>query len=284
MTDTKKKTGSPDFKGGYLGKVLRVDLTAGKISEEGLPPKETLKKFIGCWGLGLQYLYDMVPPGIHALDAENPMIFMTGPLTGLKLPGATNVTLAMKNYNTGFTVGRSHTHGWFGKRMKAAGLDGIIVTGKSDKPVYLAIHNDKAELRDAGHLWGKKDSHDTEDVVQAELGNTKASVAAIGPVGENLVVGGMICNDKNHSFSHSGGGSIMGSKKLKAIAIYGDQPIPVADPDKTEIHDEGLAHPDEAARPFRLLGPAGQHSSRRAIIAIGPRRRASAARTSWRTS
>ena len=171
-------------------------------------------------------------PEPSAVDPENPMIFMTGPLTGLRLPGATNVTLATKNYNTGFTVGRSHTHGWWGRNMKFAGFDGIIITGKSDKPVYLSIHNGKAELRDASHLWGKVDSHDAEDVIKEELNNPDASVAAIGPVGENLVVGGMICNDKNHSFSHSGGGSVMGSKNLKAIAIYGNQPIPVADPER----------------------------------------------------
>jgi aldehyde:ferredoxin oxidoreductase len=159
---------------------------------------------------------------------------MTGPLTGLKLPGATNVTLAMKITIQASPWAVPH-HGWFGRRMKAAGLDGIIVTGKSDKPVYLWIDNGKAELRDAGHLWGKKDSHETEGVIQSEIGNSKASVAAIGPAGENLVVGGMICNDKNHSFSHSGGGSVMGSKKLKAIAIYGDQHIPVADADKVKF-------------------------------------------------
>jgi len=204
VTGKSRKKGSPGFAGGYVGKILRVDLSKGSLSEEDLPGADILKKYIGCWGLGLRYLYDMVPPGIHAIDAENPLIFMTGPLTGLKLPGATNVTLAMKNYNTGFTVGRSHTHGWFGRRMKAAGLDGIIVTGKSDKPVYLWIDNGKAALRDAGHLWGKKDSHETEGAIQSEIGNSRASVAAIGPAGENLVVGGMICNDKNHSFSHSG--------------------------------------------------------------------------------
>jgi aldehyde:ferredoxin oxidoreductase len=230
MTD-KRKEASPDFKGGYLGKILRVDLTSGTIKEDGLPPKEILKKYIGCWGLGLHYLYDMVPPGIHALDAENPLIFMTAPLTGLNLPGATNITLATKNYNTGFTVGRSHTHSHFGIRLKKAGYDGIIITGKSEKPVYLSIRNDKTELREAGHIWGKYDTDDTEDVVKAELGYKEKdmSVAAIGPVGENLVVGAMICNDKNHSFSHSGVGAVMGSKNLKAIAIYGDQPIPVAD-------------------------------------------------------
>jgi len=223
------------FAGGYLNKIIRVDLTSGSIDIEPLPGPEVLKKFIGCWGLGLYYLYNMVPPGIRAIDPENPLIFMNGPLTGLNLPGATNMTLSTKNFDTEFTVGRSHTHGNFGRLLKFAGYDGLIVTGKSDKPVYLWINNDKIELRDAGHLWGKTDTHETEDLIKEEVGNEKASVAAIGPAGENLVAGAMICNDKNHSFSHCGVGAIMGSKRFKAIAVFGDQKIPLADRDKLKL-------------------------------------------------
>ena len=253
MAAKNKKGGSPGFAGGYLGKVLRVDLSNGNISEEALPSADILKKYIGCWGLGLRYLYDMVPPGINVTDAGNPLIFMNGPLTGLQLPGATNITLATKNFNTGFTVGRSHTHGTFAILLKAAGYDGVIVTGKSDKPVYLWIHNGKIELRDASHLWGQKDSHDTEDVIKEELGNVDASVAAIGPAGENLCAGAMICNDKNHSFSHSGVGSVMGSKKLKAIAVFGDRSIPTADSEKVKLMRR------EWIKQMRLPGHFGWH-------------------------
>lgn len=220
------------YKGGYMGKILVVDLSNGKIKGSDLPSDDVLRNYIGCWGLGLRYLYDLLPPGYTASDPENPLVFMTAPLTGLPLPGATNTTLATKNFDTGFTVGRSHTHGRFGNLTKAAGYDGFIITGKSDKPVYLWIHDGKAELRDASHLWGKTDTHETEDVIQGELGSSKISVAAIGPCGENLVAGGAIMNDKNHGFCHSGVGSVMGSKKLKAIAIYGEKSVPVADPDK----------------------------------------------------
>jgi aldehyde:ferredoxin oxidoreductase len=220
------------YKGGYMGKTLMVDLSSGKIKGADLPSDDVLRNYIGCWGLGLRYLYDLLPPGYTASDPENPLVFMTAPLTGLNFLGATNITLATKNFDTGFTVGRSHTHARFGILTKAAGYDGFIITGKSDKPVYLWIHDGKAELRDASHLWGKTDTHETEDVIQKELGSSKISVAAIGPCGENLVSGGAIMNDKNHGFCHSGGGSIMGSKKLKAIAVYGETPVPVADPDK----------------------------------------------------
>jgi aldehyde:ferredoxin oxidoreductase len=219
-------------KGGYVGKLLGVDLSERKISELELPDDGTLRKYIGGWALGMRYLYDLLPEGFFAEDPENPLIFMTGPLTGLPLPGATNTTLATKNFDTGFTVGRSHTHHNFGKYLKGNGYDGVIVTGKSEKPVYLWIHDGKGELRDASHLWGSTDTHEAEDVIQEELGSKRISVASIGPCGENLVAGGMIMNDRNHGFSHSGVGSAMGAKLLKAIAVFGKKPIPVADSEK----------------------------------------------------
>lgn len=221
-----------EYKGGYVGKILRVDLSNGKISEEDLPRGDILRKYIGCWALGMRYLYDLLPPGYTAADPENPMIFMTSPLVGLPLPCANNTTLATKNFDTGFTVGRSHTHHNFGRYLKGNGYDGVIITGRVEKPVYLWIHDGKAELRDASHLWGKTDTHETEDVIKGELGNSKISVAAIGPCGENLVPGGMIMNDRNHGFCHSGVGSAMGWKNLKAIAIYGNKSIKIADPER----------------------------------------------------
>ena len=220
------------MKGGYAGKVLYVDLTTNKINEEGLPDETVLRTWLGCWGLGLRMLYDMVPPGVRASDPENPMIFWNGPLTGVNIPGNTNLSLATKNFNTDFTVGRSHTHGKLGINMKKAGYDGLVITGRSEKPVYLFIHDGGAELRDAVYLWGK-DTHETEDILISELGKA-VSVGAIGPVGENLCAGGMICNDRNHNLAHSGVGSVMGSKKLKAIVTQGSQSFPVAHPEKID--------------------------------------------------
>ncbi len=232
MTVKDVKRNLPGYKGGYVGKILKVNLSTGDIDEEGLPSDEVLRKYMGGWGLGMRYLYDSMPPGYSAADPQNPLVFMTGPLTGLRLPGANNITLVTKNFNTGYTASRSHTHGSFGTLIKAAGYDGLIITGKSDKPVYLWIHDGSAELRDASHLWGQKDSHETADVIKEELGNSKISVAAIGPAGENLCAGSMICNDENHAFSHCGVGAIMGAKNLKAIAVFGNKPIPVVDPER----------------------------------------------------
>ncbi|MFC1992411.1 aldehyde ferredoxin oxidoreductase family protein [Chloroflexota bacterium] len=214
--------------GGYMGKILEVDLSTGRISEQKLPSEDVLRKYLGCYGLGLWLLYNRCSPGTSALDPENPMIFLTGPLTATRAPGATNLTLTTKNADTDFTAGRSHTHGFFGPNLKFAGYDGLIVTGRSEKPVFLWIHDDKTEIRDATKIWGK-DTHETEDLVKKEVGEIKASVAAIGPAGENLCAGALIENDYNHSMAHGGLGAVMGSKKLKAIAIYGNKEIPVVD-------------------------------------------------------
>lgn len=213
--------------GAYMGKILRVDLTTGKIGEEELPGEDVLRKYLGCYALGLRYLYDEVPPGIGSFDAENPLIFMTGPFVGTSVPTSNATTLTMKNMDTGFTAGRSHSHGWFGPNLKFNGYDGLIITGKAENPVYLWLHEGKIEIKNASHLWGK-DTHETEDLVKEELGAIKASVAAIGPAGENLCAGALIENDRNHSFSHSGG-TLMGSKKLKAIAVFGRNKVPVVD-------------------------------------------------------
>jgi aldehyde:ferredoxin oxidoreductase len=219
------------MKGGYTGKILYVDLTKGKISEQSLPEEKVLRDWLGNWGLGLRMLYDMVPPGIRAKDPENPMIFMNGPMTGVNLPGGNQLSLATKNFNNGF-VGRSHTHGRLGTNLKRAGYDGMIITGASEKPVYLYINDEGADLRDASHIWGKLDSHETEDILLKEHGKT-ASVGSIGPFGENHCAGGMILNDENHNMAHSGVGSVMGSKMLKAYVIQSDRKdVPIAHPKK----------------------------------------------------
>ncbi len=226
------------IKGGYRGRILRVDLTRGNIETEELPEEKILRKYVGNFGLGLWYLARELPSGVSPLEPENPLIFMNGPLVGTRVPCPNNCTIATLNGDTKFTAGRSHSHGWFGPFLSMAGYDGIVVTGASDSWVYLWIDGDKVELRDAKRFLGK-DTHETEDLIKEELGVSKqvgrrdgASVATIGPAGENLVAGALIANDRNHSFSHSGVGQIMGSKRLKAIAVRGTGEVPAFDAEK----------------------------------------------------
>ncbi len=251
------------IKGGYRGKILRVDLTKGKITTEPAADESILRKYIGNFGLGLWYLMKELPDGIGPLEPENPLIFLNGPLVGTRVPCPNNCTITTLNADTGFTAGRSHTHGWFGPFLAKGGYDGIIITGASDKWVYLWINDDKVELRDAAKFLGM-DTHETEDAVKEDLGVNKklgapdgASVAAIGPAGENLAAGSAIMNDKNHGFCHSGVGQIMGSKKLKAIAVVGSGEVPVNDPEKLKSIATGWTKKASTVGLFPIVGRAG---------------------------
>jgi len=216
------------IKGGYVGKILRVDLTTETIKDEPLPSEDVLRKFIGCLGLGVKFLFDELPRDAKSTDPESPLIIMTGPLTGLPVPGSSSWTVVNLNFDTKKTVGSAHGHGFFGPYLKFAGYDGIIIKGIAKRPVYLWIHDGMAEIRDASNLWGK-DTHETEDLVREELGIKEVSVAAIGPAGENLISGALIESDKHHHAAKGGCGAVMGSKKLKAIAAFGRGGIPIAD-------------------------------------------------------
>lgn len=206
------------------------------MAERPLPAEEMLERYVGQFPLGLTLLDDMIDPGIDPLGPENPLILLTGPLTGIEeLPAPTNATITTLNADTGFTAGRSHSHGWFGPRLKKAGYDGVILRGVAEEWSTLWIDDGEVELRSAGEQLGL-DTHQTERMVAEELGFPgehpgEVSVAAIGPAGEHECDGALIENDENHSFSHSGVGAIMGSKRLKAIAVRGTGEIPVADRD-----------------------------------------------------
>ncbi|MGD0919300.1 MAG: aldehyde ferredoxin oxidoreductase N-terminal domain-containing protein, partial [Thermodesulfobacteriota bacterium] len=120
--------------GGYVGKILRVNLTKGKITEESLPSEAKLRKYLGGLGLGLKMLDEEQPTDVKPLDPENRMIFMTGPLTATSVLSANNLTIVTLSHETGYTVGSSHTHGYLGPYLKFAGYDGIILQGAAKKP------------------------------------------------------------------------------------------------------------------------------------------------------
>ncbi|MBI4523513.1 MAG: aldehyde ferredoxin oxidoreductase, partial [Deltaproteobacteria bacterium] len=206
--------------GGYMGKVLRVNLTTGSIKDENLPEEPLLRKFIGGQALASYILLNELALEATPFGPENKVVIMTGPITGTGLtPGGTKATAVYLSPLTGYTLGRGATSGFWPTYLKASGYDGIIIEGVSPKPVYLFIHEGRAELRDASHLWGNG-TRATEDRLRKEVRIRDAKVLCIGPAGENLNRAGMLVNDYNHSAAHSGG-AVFGSKKLKAIVVYG---------------------------------------------------------------
>ncbi len=209
----------------YMGKILRVNLTAGEIKPEELR-WDWVEKFIGGAGLATRYLYDELPRDADPLGAENPLIFMTGPLTGTASASASRYSVVAKSPQTGIW-GQANSGGTFGPELKRSGYDGIIFTGISSCPVYLQIINGTAELRDAQPLWGTT-VPETEELIQ-EAAPRKVTIASIGPGGENLVRFAAIMNNGHRAAGRCGLGAVMGSKKLKAIACAGDQPIRLAD-------------------------------------------------------
>ena len=215
--------------GGYMGKILRVNLTTGKTSEEPLN-EEIARKFIGARGYGAKIIFDEVSHNTDPLGSENKLIFATGPLTLTTAPTGGRYNVITKSPLNGVIAG-SNSGGFFGPELKKAGYDMLIVEGKSEKPAYLWITDEKVEIKDASHLWGK-DTHETTDTILSELGNKNIKVACIGPAGENLVKFACIINDKARAAGRTGVGAVMGSKMLKAVAVKGNKRAPIANPEK----------------------------------------------------
>jgi aldehyde:ferredoxin oxidoreductase len=218
-----------------MGKILNVDLATGKMHDE--PTDETLcRKFLGGYGLGAKLLYDRMKPGVDPLGPDNLLAFLTGPLTGSPSIEGNRFVVCTKSPLTE-TWGDANCGGTFGPHLKFAGYDGIIFKNAATKPVYLTIVDGKAELRDASKLWGK-DTNETEDILKAELGGGKGGrhveVASIGPAGEKLSRIAGIINDYGRAAGRSGVGAVMGSKKLKAIAVSGNAKVPCFDEAKAQ--------------------------------------------------
>jgi aldehyde:ferredoxin oxidoreductase len=206
--------------GGYMGKILRVDMTTEKFTDLNLPEESLLRKYWGGQLFAEYVLLNELPFDIDPYDTKNVIVGMTGPITGTGFtPGGTKMCFVYLSPATKYTLGRGATSGYFGTSLKAAGYDGVIVTGAAQSPKYLYIGEDKVELRDASIVWGKG-IRDTESILRKESGHLDARVGAIGPAGENLIRAAMLVNDYNHTAAH-GLGAVMGSKKLKAFVTWG---------------------------------------------------------------
>jgi aldehyde:ferredoxin oxidoreductase len=218
---------------GWAGKILEVDLSNEKISESKLDEK-LARDFIGGRGLGARILYNRVGPDIKPLDPENLLIFATGPLTGTLAPTSGRHCIVTKSPLTGTILGAS-SGGFWGAELKFAGYDAIIVSGQAKKPIYLLVNDDKAELKGANALWGKG-THATTDAICKEVGDDKAKVACIGQAGEKLVRIAAIINDKYRAAGRGGVGAVMGSKRLKAVAVRGKGRPKIANEADFNVH------------------------------------------------
>lgn len=214
--------------GGYAGNILRVNLTSGKITKESVNEK-TARKFLGCTGYATKILWDELKPGIDPLSPENKLLITAGPLAGTRCPGSDSLFSCFKSPLTN-CWGESRCGGGMGTELKKTGFDIVIIEGASQEPVYLWIHDGEAEIKPAGHLWGRN-VPETRDMLKGEVNEPKSRVACIGPAGERLIRFASVMVEDSRALGRCGAGAVMGSKKLKAVVFHGGQKVSVANPD-----------------------------------------------------
>lgn len=242
---------------GYMSRILRVDLSSGKLWDEPLD-EAYARAYVGGSGLAARYLYDRVEADTDPLDPENPLIFMTGPLVGTAMPSAGRYSLCALSPLTRLW-GEACSGGFFGPELRFAGYDGIVITGASEKPVWLSIRFGRAELHDASALWGL-DTYATQDRVRDILGDRRVRVACIGPAGEHRVKLAAVMNDHGRAAARTGLGAVMGAKRLKAVAVRGNARVPLADPESLRAAARkalAATREDLAAQSLLLAGTAG---------------------------
>lgn len=210
---------------GYAGQYLYIDLTHRKVERRPIDVSMA-QKFIGGMGVNLKLMQENSKPKVNEFSQENVIVLGTGPLVGTSVPGSSK-TFATTKYPLNHCIGTGAAGMNFGRMLKHAGFDHVVIKGRSEKPVYLYISNDEVQLRDAQDLWGH-DIDQTTNMLWKQLG-TESSIIAIGPAGENLVKISMALVDNIASLGKGGLAAVLGSKQLKAIVAYGDKSIKVAD-------------------------------------------------------
>jgi aldehyde:ferredoxin oxidoreductase len=211
----------------WTEKILRVNLTKGTCESEPLN-MDWAQKYLGQRGLATKYLVEEIDPKVDPLSPDNKLIFATGPLTGTCASTSARYSVITKGALTG-AIACSNSGGYFGAELKMAGWDMVIFEGKAEKPVYLSIVDDVAELRSAEHLWGRS-VWEVEPALKAESGDPQTRVSSIGVAGETGVLFACIVNDLHRAAGRSGVGAVMGSKNLKAVAVRGTVGVAVKDP------------------------------------------------------
>jgi len=211
-----------------FGRLLKIDLTSGRISKETIP-QEYCYGFIGGSGLAARLFWDLFDPAWSPLDPRSPLLWVTGPLTGSAGPTTGRFTICARSPQTSFW-GESNIGGFVGPELRFAGYDVMVITGRAMKPVYLWINNDQVEIRPADHLWGVADTYQTQSSIREET-DLRAKVACIGKAGENQVPYALILSDHGRVAGRTGMGAVMGSKNLKAVAVRGTGKLPLNAPE-----------------------------------------------------
>ena len=242
---------------GYHGKILHVDLTTRELEVE--EPDETFyRKYMGGSAMGAYYLLKHTPPGADPMGPENTLSLMVGVVTGAPLSGQSRVTATAKSPETGL-AGDSQAGGFWPAELKAAGFDGIVTHGKAKRPVYLWVHDGKAELRDAAHLWGQFTA-DVEDAIREELDDARIQVLQCGPAAEKGVRFGALINNANRANGRTGMSTVMAAKNLKAVVVRGHSRPDLADPEAVRaLAKWGADHLEESG--VAGLGPLGTAGS-----------------------
>jgi aldehyde:ferredoxin oxidoreductase len=209
---------------GYAGKLLDINLST--LTVNALPlDEELIKNYVGGVGFSTKIIYDQVPVGIDPFDPENILCFGVGSLVGTNVPTACRTEVSAKSPATGL-FGTSNSGSFWGSELKFAGYDGIIIRGRASSAVYISINNEKVEIVPASYVWGK-DAWETIKLIRNELKDDEIQIAAIGQAGENLCRFASIENGPYDAWGRTGLGAVMGSKKLKAIAVRGNKSIKV---------------------------------------------------------
>lgn len=209
-----------------FGRILSVDLTRGTFEFSTLP-RAFVEDFIGGSSLAARMMWDVLDPQRDPFHPDNPLIFITGPMTGTGGPTTGRFTICGRSPQTGLW-GEANIGGFVGPELRQAGVDVLWITGRAEEPVYLLIREGEVSLRPAGHLWGKADTYQTQVIVKEEIGEPRARVACIGAAGENKVPMAGILADHGRLAARTGLGALMGSKNLKAVAVRGTGQIPLA--------------------------------------------------------
>ena len=251
----------------YAGKILRVNLSTGKIRSE-----QTLKyakEWLGASGIAIKILYDELHSWVTPFDPANKLIIGAGPLLGTTAPGANKMNISTLGPMTGGWAS-SCSDSYLGGQLKRAGYDSVVIEGKAHRPVYLWIEDDVVEIRNACHLWGKT-TWETFEAIRETHGNNHLHTLSIGPAGENLVRGACIIQDKSRAFGRGGIGAVMGSKNLKAVVAKGTRSIKVADRErfmasttKCRKMFKGLSKTDN----FHKYGTLGNMEGKQAVCGM----------------